>query len=266
MLFNFFFQVFFRVARTGAVLCFFFLLFVESSEKGRGGVWAEQLSTHGAFMAGVDEGRKEGGSVSQQDSFDFEQDDLHADQDSEDSEDSDGWGSEFDGNDDFDEYEVQADTSGRMDSVDMMHKAFWEKLNVIDEAQAECDSTGRCAYVRACQRQNLRPSVTALLALGEEKLQLQVTLSVLSPLLSATPSALAFFPSHKDSDARFAVLGHARWRCSRHRGGSRVQQHILCCQPQRQLICGCQPRTRARHTGHIALAAHLRALFHQQYV
>lgn len=151
------------------------------------------LYTHAAFMARVDEG----GPVSQQDSFDFEQDDLHADQDSEDSKDSDGWGSEFDGNDDFDEYEVEADTSGRMNSVDMMHKAFWEKLNVIDEAQAERDSTGRCAYVRACQRQRLRPSVTALLALGEEKLQLQVTLSVLSPLLPAAPSALAFFPSHR---------------------------------------------------------------------
>jgi hypothetical protein len=59
----------------------------------------------------------------------------------------------------------------------MMHKAFWEKLNIIDESQVEGDSTGRCAYVRACQRANLRPSVTALLALGEEHLQLQVVCS-----------------------------------------------------------------------------------------
>ena len=126
-------------------------------------------------MADVKGGQKEGGTVSQQDSFDFEQDDLGAEHDSEvDSEDSDGWGSEFEGDDEFDEYKVDADTSGRMDSVDMMHKAIWEKLNVIDEAQAEGDSTGRCAYVRACQRANLRPSVTALLALGEEHLQLQV--------------------------------------------------------------------------------------------
>jgi hypothetical protein len=127
-------------------------------------------------MADVEGDQKEGGTVSQQDSFDFEQDDLVAGEDV-DSEDSDGWGSEFEGDDEFDEYEVDADASGRMNSVDMMHKAFWEKLNIIDESQVEGDSTGRCAYVRACQRANLRPSVTALLALGEEHLQLQVVCS-----------------------------------------------------------------------------------------
>ena len=89
-------------------------------------------------------------------SFDFEQDGLGSNNDDSHSED---WGSEFDGDDDFDEYEVDADVSGQMSSVNMMHKAFWERLNVIKDEQIENDSTGRYAYVRACQHHNIRPSV-----------------------------------------------------------------------------------------------------------
>ena len=116
----------------------------------------------------------EEGGLTTQKSFDFEQEGLVRGSDVDDNEeDSDGWGSEFDGNEDFDEYEVEADASGQMQSVDMMHKTFWEKLAVIDDKQVDNDSTGRYKYVRACVREKIRPSTNIILALGKEFLLLQ---------------------------------------------------------------------------------------------
>lgn len=110
------------------------------------------------------------GEVGQQDSFDFEQDGGCSETE---SDDLDGWGSEFDGDDDVDEYEVEADASGKMGSVDMMHRTYWEGLKAIDDELADSDPTGRYKYVRACQRRKIRPSVSTLLALSEEKMLLQ---------------------------------------------------------------------------------------------
>jgi len=77
------------------------------------------------------------------------------------------------GDEEVDDYEVEADGSGKMNSVDMMHRTYWERLKVIDDDQADSDPTGRYKYVRECQRQNIRPSVSTLLALTEEQMLLQ---------------------------------------------------------------------------------------------
>ena len=57
-------------------------------------------------------GVEDGNGVEQEESFDFEQEGALAS--GSDSQDTDGWGSEFDGNEDVDEYDVEADATGQM--------------------------------------------------------------------------------------------------------------------------------------------------------
>ena len=117
--------------------------------------------------------KDESSEVRKETSFDFEQEDGAATNSDDDDEESAGWGSEFEGNSDFDELDVQADTTGQMNCVDMMHKAFWEKLTVMDDNVANSDPTGRYKYVRGCQDADIRPSVSVLLALRKDMLMLQ---------------------------------------------------------------------------------------------
>ena len=116
-----------------------------------------------------------GEGVGEERSFDFEQESTRVDSDAEgqERESSLSRGSEFEDEDIDDHFEVQADNSGMKEGVDMMHYAFWEQLNVIDDEQANGDPTGRFKYVQACQRLQVRPNVSLILQLTKNQLLLQ---------------------------------------------------------------------------------------------
>lgn len=122
--------------------------------------------------------------VSAQGSFDFEQENeggnvLASDEDGEEGDewnDSDGWGSEFD-DDDEDaidaEFSAEADRTGQLSVADLVHRVYWEGEMDIDDETASNDKSGRFKYLLECRRTRTRPTISIMIAMEGDRLQLQ---------------------------------------------------------------------------------------------